>query len=119
MGGGERKETLALGDTPNIAARLESFAEPGTVVISDATLRLVSGLFVTEDRGTPKLKGISEPIRVHKVLQPSGVTSRLDRASTLTPYVGREQELGLLQDRLRIGISSCVFLTTDTRHSDK
>jgi len=99
MGGGEKKETLALGDTPNIAARLEGFAEPGTVVISDATLRLVSGLFVTEDRGTPDLKGISEPIRVHKVLQPSGVTSRLDRASSLTPFVGREQELGLLQDR--------------------
>jgi len=99
MGGGEKKETLALGDTPNIAARLEGFAEPGTVVISDATLRLVSGLFVTEDRGTPQLKGISEPIRVHKVLQPSGVTSRLDRAATLTPFVGREQELGLLLDR--------------------
>jgi len=99
MGGGKKKETLALGDTPNIAARLEAFAEPGTVVISDATLRLVSGLFVTEDRGTPELKGISEPIRVHKVLQPSGVTSRLDRASTLTPFVGREQELGLLLDR--------------------
>ena len=59
MGGGERKETLALGDTPNIAARLEGFAEPDTVVISDATLRLVSGLFVTEDQGTPALKGIS------------------------------------------------------------
>jgi class 3 adenylate cyclase/predicted ATPase len=99
MGGGEKKETLALGDTPNIAARLEGFAEPGTVVISDATLRLVSGLFVTEDRGTPELKGISESIRVHKVLQPSGVTSRLDRASSLTPFVGREQELGLLLDR--------------------
>jgi len=99
MGGRERKETLALGDTPNIAARLEGFAEPGTVVVSDATLRLVSGLFVTEDRGTPELKGISESIRVYKVLQPSGVTSRLDRAPTLTPFVGREQELGLLQDR--------------------
>jgi class 3 adenylate cyclase/tetratricopeptide (TPR) repeat protein len=99
MGGGEKKEILALGDTPNIAARLEGFAEPGTVVISDATLRLVSGLFVTEDRGTPELKGISEPIGVHKVLQSSGITSRLARASTLTPFVGREQELGLLHDR--------------------
>jgi class 3 adenylate cyclase len=99
MGGGEKKETLALGDTPNVAARLEGIAEPGTVVISDATLHLVAGLFVTEDRGTPALKGIAEPIRVHRVLQPSGVTSRLDRAPTLTPFVGREQELGLLLDR--------------------
>jgi predicted ATPase len=54
---------------------------------------------VTEDRGTPALKGISEPLRVHRVLQPSGVTSRLDRAPKLTPFVGREQELGLLLDR--------------------
>lgn len=99
MGGGEKKETLALGDTPNIAARLQGIAEPGTVVISDATLRLVAGLFVTEDRGTPTLKGVSDSIRVHRVVQPSGVTSRLDRAATLSPFVGREQELGLLLDR--------------------
>ncbi|MBW2389830.1 MAG: TOMM system kinase/cyclase fusion protein, partial [Deltaproteobacteria bacterium] len=99
MGGGETRETLALGDTPNIAARLEGFAAPRTVVISNATLQLVAGLFVTEDLGTPDLKGISEPIRVHRVVQPSGVTSRLDRAPTLTPFVGREQELGLLLDR--------------------
>jgi TOMM system kinase/cyclase fusion protein len=99
MGGGEKEETLALGDTPNVAARLQEVAEPDTVVISDATLRLVAGLFITEDGGTPPLKGISEPIRVHRVLQPSGVTSRLDRAPALTPFVGREQELGLLLDR--------------------
>jgi TOMM system kinase/cyclase fusion protein len=99
MGGGEKKEILALGDTPNIAARLERFAEPDTVVISDVTLRLVAGLFVTEDRGTPALKGISEPIGVYRVLQPSGVSSRLDRAPALTPFVGRAQELGLLLDR--------------------
>jgi TOMM system kinase/cyclase fusion protein len=99
VGGRERQETLALGDTLNVAARLEAFAEPDTVVISDATLRLLAGLFVTEDRGTPELKGISAPIRVHRVMQPSGVTSRLDRALRLTPFVGREQELGLLLDR--------------------
>jgi TOMM system kinase/cyclase fusion protein len=96
MGGREKRETLAVGDTPNVAARLEGFAEPDTVVISDATLRLVSGLFVTEDRGTPALKGISDPIRVYRIVQPSGVTSRLDRAPTLSPFVGREQELELL-----------------------
>jgi class 3 adenylate cyclase/tetratricopeptide (TPR) repeat protein len=99
MGGGERKEMLALGDTPNIAARLQGFAEPSTVVISDATLHLVSGLFVTEDRGIPKLKGIRNPVRVYRVVRPTGITSRLDRAPTLTPFVGREQELGLLLDR--------------------
>jgi class 3 adenylate cyclase len=99
IGGSGKPQTMALGDTLNVAARLEAFAEPDTVVISDATLRLVAGLFVTEDRGTPELKGISEPIQVHRVIQPSGVSSRLDRAPTLTPFVGREQELGLLLDR--------------------
>jgi len=99
MGGGEKREVLALGDTPNIAARLEGFADPGTVVVSDATLRLVAGVFVTADRGVPELKGIEEPIRVHQVLQPSGFRSRLDRATGLSPFVGRAQELGLLLDR--------------------
>jgi TOMM system kinase/cyclase fusion protein len=97
VGGEARRETLALGDTINVAARLEGFAEPDTVVISDATLRLVAGLFVTEDRGSPALKGISAPIRVHRIVQPSGGTP-ID-PSTLTPFVGREQELGLLLDR--------------------
>jgi tetratricopeptide (TPR) repeat protein len=99
IGGGEKKEVLALGDTTNVAARLQGFAEPDTVVVSDATLKLVAGLFVTEDRGMPALKGIRDPIRVYRVLQPSGVTSRLDRARALTPFVGREQELGLLLER--------------------
>ena len=99
MGGGEKKEVLALGDAPNIAARLEGFAEPGSLVVSDATLRLVTGVFVSEDRGVPELKGIQEPIRVHRILQPSGTRSRLDRATGLTPFVGREQERGLLLDR--------------------
>ena len=102
IGGGERSEMLALGDTPNIAARLQGIAEPDSVVISHTTLRLVAGLFVTEDLGMPVLKGISERVRVHRVTQPSGgVRSRLAPAngSGLTPFVGREQELGLLLDR--------------------
>jgi TOMM system kinase/cyclase fusion protein len=99
VGSGKRRETLAIGDTVNVAARLEAFAEPDTVVISDATLRLVAGLFVTEDRGTPELKGIEQPVGVHRVIQPSGVSGRLERAPRLTPFVGREQELGLLLDR--------------------
>jgi class 3 adenylate cyclase len=98
IGCGAKREMMALGDTLNIAARLESFAEPDTIVISDATLELVAGLFVTEDRGAPALKGVSDPIHAHRVLQPSGVTSRLDRSPRLTPFVGREHELGLLLD---------------------
>jgi class 3 adenylate cyclase len=99
MGSAAKPETLALGDTLNVAARLEAFAEPDTVVISEATLRLIAGLFTTEDRGTPELKGIKEAIRVYQVGQPSGVRSRLDRAPRHTPFVGREQEFALLLDR--------------------
>jgi tetratricopeptide (TPR) repeat protein len=60
---------------------------------------LVAGVFIAEDRGLPELMGIEESIRVHKVLQSSGLKSRLDRATGLSPFVGREQELGLLLDR--------------------
>lgn len=96
MGGGEKCETLALGDTPNIAARLQAVAAPDTVVISHATRRLVAGGIVSEDLGTPPLKGITEPLRLHRVIQ------TLPRPLTpmpRTPFVGREEELGLLLGR--------------------
>jgi class 3 adenylate cyclase/predicted ATPase len=100
MGGGAKSEVLALGDTANIAARLISVADPDSVMITAATLRLVAGLFVTNDLGTPEFKGIAEPIRVYSVLGATGVRSRLDLDSgELIPLVGREQELGLLQER--------------------
>jgi class 3 adenylate cyclase len=100
IGAGERRETLALGDTTNLAARLQGIAAPDTVVVSPETLRLVRGIFLTEDLGAQTLKGIAEPVVAHRVVQPSGVRSRLDTAEgRLTPFVGREQEFGLLLDR--------------------
>jgi class 3 adenylate cyclase len=100
MGAGERRETLALGDTTNIAARLEGAAEPGEVVISETTLRLVPGLFVTKDLGALALKGVEESINAYGVLRPSGVRSRLEASQgRLTPLVGRGQELELLLGR--------------------
>ena len=100
MGGGAKSETLALGDTTNIAARLEAVAAPGTVVISGATQRLVPGMFLLQDLGTPPLKGIATPIRTYAVLQATGVRSRLDvDPNKLTPLVGRDQEVGLLIER--------------------
>jgi class 3 adenylate cyclase/tetratricopeptide (TPR) repeat protein len=100
MGGGAKSETLALGDTTNIAARLEGTAEADSVLISGATLRLVPGIFATKDLGTPMLKGIADPIRAYAVLQATGVRSRLDvDPSKLTPLVGRDQEVGLLLER--------------------
>ena len=75
-------------------------ADPDTVVITSATHRLVGGLFVVEDRGPQMLKGVREPVTLYRVVQPSGVRSRLDvAAGRLTRFVGREVELAILVDR--------------------
>jgi class 3 adenylate cyclase len=99
MGGGDRQEQLALGETPNIAARLQSLAAPDTVVISAATQQLVQGLFTCQTLGTHALKGVSQPIAVYQVLEASTAQSRFEATVTtgLTPLVGREEEVGLLR----------------------
>jgi predicted ATPase/class 3 adenylate cyclase len=101
VGSGDRHERLALGETPNVAARLQGLAAPDTVVISAATQRLVQGLFVCQAQGTPALKGLTQPLAVYRVLGASGAQSRFEVAVTtgLTPLVGREEELGLLWRR--------------------
>ena len=101
VGGKDRQEQLALGDTPNIAARLQGLAAPNTLVISAATHRLVQGYFECQDLGLHTLKGIDQPITLYQVLQESAAQSRLDVAATqgLTPLVGREEEVGLLLRR--------------------
>jgi class 3 adenylate cyclase/predicted ATPase len=100
MGSGDRHEHLALGDTPNLAARLQGLAAPDTVVISEATSRLVQGYFTCQDLGTQTLKGIDTPVRVYQVVGESATQSRLDvaGASGLTPFVGREAEVTLLRE---------------------
>jgi class 3 adenylate cyclase/predicted ATPase len=99
IGGGAQRENLALGHTVNVAARLQEVAEPETVVISSDTLRLVRGLFVTEDAGVRRLRGIVDPVEVHRVVRESGARSRFHVAAAagLTPLVGRESELALLR----------------------
>ena len=89
-----------VGEMPHIAARLESIAPPGSVVISDATHDLVEGYFETEPLGPKELKGISRPIGVHRVLRPTGAVGRLEVADArrLTPLVGRERELRSLTE---------------------
>jgi class 3 adenylate cyclase/predicted ATPase len=101
MGSGGRHEHLALGDTPNLAARLQGLAAPNTVVISAATARLVHGYFTCHDLGTHTLKGLETPVRVSQVLGESAAQSRLDVAGAtgLTPLVGREAEVTLLRER--------------------
>src|SRR6516165_129755 len=101
MGSHGRQEQLALGEVPNIAARIEGLAAPNTLAISEATSRLVHGYFACQDLGAQTLRGVSEPLHVYRVLQDSGARGRLDVAVTrgLTPLVGREQEVGLLLER--------------------
>ncbi|MBI3798619.1 MAG: AAA family ATPase [Deltaproteobacteria bacterium] len=101
MGGGGKREQLALGETPNIAARLQGLAEPDNVVVSAATQRLVAGLFECQDLGPQALKGISTPMAVYRVVGEGTARTRFDVAvgRGLTPLVGREEELGLLRRR--------------------
>jgi class 3 adenylate cyclase/predicted ATPase len=101
IGAGEHTERLALGETPNIAARIQGQAHPDEVMISAATSRLVEGLFVYEDRGQPNLKGVSTPLTLYRVVNESDIHSRFEAArhKGLTPLVGREEELALLHRR--------------------
>ena len=99
VGAGARHEQLALGETPNLAARLQGLAQPGTVVISAATHRLVHGLFHTSDLGSHALKGLPAPVQAYQVLAASEPASRLEPGTALTQLVAREQEGGLLLDR--------------------
>src|SRR5262245_7396535 len=80
IGAGERTERLALGETPNIAARVQEKATPNSVVISPTTYRLISGLFECEGLGSQTLKGISTPLEVYRVLTESAAQSRFEVA---------------------------------------
>ncbi len=98
MGGGETRERLAVGDTVNVAARLEQEAQPGSILVSNTTRRLVQGAFVFQDLGERSLKGVEERVTIFRPVQATGVQSRLALAgaSGLTPLVGREREVALL-----------------------
>ena len=116
VGTGGRQEALALGDTPNVAARLQGLAAPDTVVVSDATWHLVQGYFACDDLGHQTLKGVETPVQVYRVLGTSGAQSRLDvvRPRGLTPLVGREAEITLLRERwaqARDGLGQVVLLS--------
>jgi class 3 adenylate cyclase/tetratricopeptide (TPR) repeat protein len=101
MGGDKRQENLAMGETPNLAARLQSLAEPDTVVISSATGQLVSGSFELESLGPQTLKGLSAPQVPYKVKGEAQVESRFAASAHGAQHamVGRDDELGLLVRR--------------------
>ena len=117
MGSRDYPEHRAIvGETPNIAARLQEQAMADSVVISPATYRLVTGFFDREDMGQRTLKGISTQLSVYRVVRESEARSRFEVAvkTGLTPLVGREHELGLLRERwqdARQGKGQVVLLT--------
>ena len=100
IGSGASQEQTVIGETPNLAARLQALAEPGAVVISASTHRLTGGLFDYRELGTVALKGFDQPVPVWQALRVSGAQSRFEalRAST-TPFVNRTEEITLLLDR--------------------
>jgi class 3 adenylate cyclase/predicted ATPase len=101
IGEGSAQEQSVIGETPNLAARLQTLAEPDTVVIAGGTRRLVGDLFEYRDLGAVEVKGIAAPVPAWQVLRPSGVASRFEalRGSVLTPLVGRDEEIDLLLRR--------------------
>jgi class 3 adenylate cyclase len=101
IGEGSAQEQSVVGETPNLAARLQALAEPGAVVIAAGTRRLVGDLFEYRGLGAVEVKGIAAPVPAWQVLRPSVVASRFEalRGSTLTPLVGRDEEIELLLRR--------------------
>ena len=101
IGGSARRDALALGQTPNIAARLQAIAEPDTVVISAATHHLLRGTVAVSDLGAQVLKGLQDPLRAYRVEVRKGPMDARETAAAapLTPLVGRDQEIGLLLAR--------------------
>ena len=116
MGGGGRHEHLALGETPNIAARLEGLAPANAVVISAVTARLVQGIFALEDLGTHTLHGVAEPMtlsRVRGLLAPPSHDEEFV-AARVPVLVGREEESGLLRRRWeqsKAGLGQVVLIS--------
>src|SRR3981189_1091519 len=102
LGVGEKRlRDGIVGEAPNIAARLQGLAPPGSLVMSEATQRLVGGFFESEPLGPQMLKGVSPPIAIYRVLRPSAAPNPFEARSGqfLTPLVGRETEPGFLTNR--------------------
>jgi class 3 adenylate cyclase/predicted ATPase len=102
IGRGGPGETMeAVGETPNIAARLQTVAEPNTLVVSESTQRLTSAAFDFQDLGFKEFKGVTKPLRTYRVISAKNKGTRFEaaHASSLTPFIGRSSELNLLLDR--------------------
>jgi class 3 adenylate cyclase/tetratricopeptide (TPR) repeat protein len=116
VGGRGRHEQLAVGETPNIASRLQSLAAPGTLLVSAATHRLVHAFFTFQDLGVHAIKGLSAPLRVYRVLEERDVPGRVEsaRAGQPTALIGRQREVEVLVDHwshVKQGESRIVLLS--------
>ncbi len=100
VGGGENREQLALGDTPNVAARIQGEARPNELMISEATLRLLQDSFDYKNRGETSLRGVAVPVTLYTVQRARDVRSRNEalRRSGLTPLASRQPEIKMLKD---------------------
>jgi class 3 adenylate cyclase/predicted ATPase len=98
VGEGAAEEAAVVGETPNLAARLQGVAEPNQVMVASVTQRLLGGLFEYEDLGTLELKGIEQPVQAWRVVREGDTDSRYEakRVGGRLPLVGRQEELGLL-----------------------
>ena len=101
IGEGSAQEQSVVGETPNLAARLQALAEPDTVVIAVGTRRLLGDLFEYRDLGPVEVKGLAAPVPAWRVLRPSAVASRFEafHGSALGPLIGRDEEIELLLRR--------------------
>ena len=100
------------GDAPNVAARVQALAEPGTVVVTARVQRQIAGLFVAEERGSHELKGVPEPVTLFRLVRASGGGRRAAQRR-LTPLVGREEEIAMLMrrwERARQGDGQLVLI---------
>ena len=117
IGAGEAQERGIVGETPNLAARLQGIADPNIVVIAESTRKLLGNLFELQDLGAKDVKGIAEPVRTWAALRASSVESRFEALrSATTPLVGRDEEIELLMRRwaqAKAG-DGCVVLISGT-----
>jgi class 3 adenylate cyclase len=106
VGQGSAQEQAVVGETPNLAARLQALAEPGDLVIAESTRRLLGGTFELTPLGPQTLKGFDAPVPAWTVLREAENMSRFEaaRSQGMTPFVGREREVALLLDRWRVAI---------------
>jgi class 3 adenylate cyclase len=115
IGNNLRMDYTAIGDTTNLASRLQGLADPGKILISESTHKLVSGYFLTRPLGEAQVKGKSEPVKTYEVIRARGARTRIDVEIErgLTPFTGREKELSILKDCLvktKEGRGQIVFI---------